>query len=698
MKYKFSFLKYLCDLPIQKKQFLGLFSSEIISIIGLAGVGALLIVAGGRSQLTEQAKSELAVTEINYNIKINQMGFGFRGQSDNTAIITAAKAHFAGEKMNLVLQEQVKQILQNEIEAREIEYATLVGHDLKVIASANADRRGEVFNPHNLVSEVITKPRQIKTSEIVSGKELAKESAPMPPSWKGEDALIRYTFTPVLDPQSQKLVGVLVSGDVVNRKQTILRDSLLTLNGGYFAIYLRKSTDINTEGQSSQEFALAVSEKNLTSQQKAQSSFDYSEEHRLENISLPNTSILTKAVKASGKPITQRIKIEGLKYTVAAKSLSNFAGEPVAVLVRGTPETVLNKLLQGNLLLQFMISILALAADVLIAILLARSIARPIRNLQKTTQEFAEGNLAARAEVSNADEIGQLAIAFNQMAENTVTFLHKEQASGKEQQLLNKQLQVEIAERQQAELELREALAKEQELNELKSRFISMTSHEFRTPLTTILSSTELLKHYSDRWNEDKKLLHFERIRSTIVHMTQMLDDILLIGKAEAGKLEFKPAPLNIVNFSANLVEELQGSIGKQHNIVFGSECKCIEARMDRKLLQHILSNLLSNAIKYSSPGSTVTCELSCQGEKAIFRIQDQGIGIPEEDQKSLFELFRRAANVGTTPGTGLGLAIVKRAVEAHKGNIMMSSKVGQGTTFLVSLPRQLEVDEVSRV
>ncbi|MGB7441023.1 MAG: HAMP domain-containing sensor histidine kinase [Coleofasciculaceae cyanobacterium] len=698
MKYKSGFLKWFYGLPLQKKQFLGLFTSEVISIIGLAGVGALLIVSVGRSQLTEQAESELAVTEINYNIKINQMGFGFRGQSDNTAIIAASNAHFAGEKMNLATQKQVKQILQNEIKAREIEYATLVGHDLQVIANANADRSGEIFNPNNLVSEVIAKPRQIKTSEIVSGQELAKESPPMPSSWKGGDALIRYTVTPVLNPQTKKLIGVLVSGDVVNSKKTIVKDSLLALGGGYSAVYLRKSTGTDTMGESSEEFALAVAEKNSSNQQQANPSFDYSEQHSPKNILLPDTSILTKAVKASGKTITQRMKIEGLSYTIAAKSLSNSAGEPVAVLVRGTSETVLNNLLKGNLLLQLTISIFALAADVLIAILLGRAIAQPIRNLQKTTEEFSEGNLTVRAEVLSTDEIGQLALTFNQMADKTVTFLHKEQANVKEQQLLNNQLQSEIAERQQAEVELRHALAKEQELNELRSRFISITSHEFRTPLTTILSSTELLRHYSDRWNEKKKLLHFERISSTIVHMTQMLDDILLIGKAEAGKLEFKPAPLDVVNFCTNLVEELQGSTGKQHNLVFRGECQCLEAQMDKKLLRHILTNLLSNAIKYSAPGSTVNCELSCHGENAIFRIQDQGIGIPEEDQKSLFELFRRAGNVGTTPGTGLGLAIVQKAVEVHNGSIMMSSKVGQGTTFLISLPLQLKVDEVSHV
>ncbi|MDY7013694.1 MAG: histidine kinase, partial [Cyanobacteriota bacterium] len=152
---KLKFLKWFYNLPIRQKQLLGLFTSELISVVGLVGVGAYLIITGGRQQLLQQAQSELAVTAIQYNIKINQMGFGFRGQSDNAAIIAAARARAYGQSLSPDLQQQVRQILQNEIQAREIEYATLVGPDLKIIANANADRAGEPFNPHNLVGKVL---------------------------------------------------------------------------------------------------------------------------------------------------------------------------------------------------------------------------------------------------------------------------------------------------------------------------------------------------------------------------------------------------------------------------------------------------------------------------------------------------------------------------------------------------------------
>jgi signal transduction histidine kinase len=266
-----------------------------------------------------------------------------------------------------------------------------------------------------------------------------------------------------------------------------------------------------------------------------------------------------------------------------------------------------------------------------------------------------------------------------------------------------------ITGRKQAEEEIHNALQKEKELNELKSRFVSTTSHEFRTPLTTILSSAELLEHYSHKWSEEKKRSHLQRIQTMVQHMTQLLNDVLVIGKAEAGKLEFNPAPLDLVPFCLRLVEEFQlGKASTQDvttstSVVFVSEqnlnsgasgelallSKQVSTSMDEKLLRHIFSNLLSNAIKYSPNGGTVRWKLNLTDTEAIFQIQDQGIGIPPRDQARLFESFHRASNVGQIPGTGLGLAIVKKAVDLHKGTIQVRSEVGIGTTFTVTLPLQ---------
>ncbi|HEY9636877.1 MAG TPA: PAS domain-containing sensor histidine kinase [Coleofasciculaceae cyanobacterium] len=251
-----------------------------------------------------------------------------------------------------------------------------------------------------------------------------------------------------------------------------------------------------------------------------------------------------------------------------------------------------------------------------------------------------------------------------------------------------------MTERKKAEEEIRKALEKEKELSELKSRFVSMTSHEFRTPLTTILTSSELLEHYSHKWTEEKKLSHIQRIQTAVHHMTDLLNDVLLIGKAEAGKLEFNPYPLDVTQFCLSLVEELQLSAKRQHTqtkphftISFVNHTQGLKACLDEKLLRHILSNLLSNAIKYSPQGSVIHFELAASEAEVIFQIQDQGIGIPLEDQQRLFESFHRASNVGEIQGTGLGLAIVKKSVDFHKGKIDLNSVVGVGSTFTVTLP-----------
>ncbi len=248
-----------------------------------------------------------------------------------------------------------------------------------------------------------------------------------------------------------------------------------------------------------------------------------------------------------------------------------------------------------------------------------------------------------------------------------------------------------ITGRKQAEIEIRNALETEKHLSELKSRFVTMTSHEFRTPLTTILSSAELIEDFGDTWSEDKKQLHLNRIKVNVNHMTQLLDDVMLMGKAEVGKLECEPIRLDVVQFCRDLVEEIHPSNRSNCPIAFFSQTNVLHAYLDEKLLRHILSNLLSNAIKYSPNGGTINFHLDCQENEISFQIQDRGIGIPVKDRECLFSSFYRASNVGNISGTGLGLAIVKKALDVHKGKITVESEVGVGTTFLVSLPLEQE-------
>lgn len=247
-------------------------------------------------------------------------------------------------------------------------------------------------------------------------------------------------------------------------------------------------------------------------------------------------------------------------------------------------------------------------------------------------------------------------------------------------------ISTDITKRKRAEESILKALEKEKELGELKSRFVTMASHEFRTPLATILSSTDILKRYNHKLSEEKKIEHFQRIQSSVKHTTGLLNDVLLIGKAETGNLEFQPTPLELIKFCRDLIEEIQFNTNS-HVITFCTQEQFINACLDKKLLRQIFSNLLSNAIKYSTQGGTIQFDLICEPGKAVFRIQDEGIGIPIADQTKLFDPFHRASNVGNISGTGLGLAIVKKSVDLHNGSIVVESEVGAGTTFVVTFP-----------
>ncbi len=223
-------------------------------------------------------------------------------------------------------------------------------------------------------------------------------------------------------------------------------------------------------------------------------------------------------------------------------------------------------------------------------------------------------------------------------------------------------------------------------LSELKSRFVSMVSHEFRTPLTAIFAASDLLKRYNDRMTQEQKSMRLDKIQREIKHMVQLLEDILVIGRAEAGKFPFKPELIDIKEICHDIIEEVKVTYSSTHEIIFSYNNYKGKLYADEKIIRHITTNLLSNAIKYSKQGSTVLFSLDFS-ENLIFVFQDQGIGIPQEELKNLFEPFHRATNVGDVYGTGLGLAIVKKAIEAHNGSIEVDSKIGIGTTFTVSIP-----------
>ncbi len=353
---KKSLLQWFHNLSISRKQLIALVVSEAITILGISIVSRFLLASNVKILSFEQAKSELALTEINYHAQINQIGFGFRSQSDNSIIIKAAILHNSGKRLSPQLQTEITQILQNEIKVGKIEYATLVGKDFKIIANANTNRESTIFNPDDLVEEVFKNPQQLQASRIVNLSELNQETPRLTNSFDNQDVLIRYTVTPVKDPNTQVVVGALVSGDVANAKNSIFPEISKDNFGGYTALYLRQKTG---------EFALATALKQ---------SKDREINLAPNNIELPQESkfLLEVAATAKGKAVTGRIKLDKQTYVIAAKALPNkilaegeqkisiFDEQSLAILVRGMPETSVNQLLANSFWIELVAIILAL--------------------------------------------------------------------------------------------------------------------------------------------------------------------------------------------------------------------------------------------------------------------------------------------------------------------------------------------------
>ncbi len=243
-------------------------------------------------------------------------------------------------------------------------------------------------------------------------------------------------------------------------------------------------------------------------------------------------------------------------------------------------------------------------------------------------------------------------------------------------------------EREFAQIEiLQSELDKQREMVELKERFISSVSHEFRSPLTIMLTGTGILRLHDAKLSSEQRIERLTKIETQIYYLNDLLDRILTIGKARAGKVQFNPQIIDIVNFCRELFEDFRLTDHDRHTFIFEASGDFSRAQMDEKLLQHILMNLISNAVKYSPAGKAINLSMKRDDNHVVIEISDQGIGIPEEEQSHVFEPFFRSYNAGSIKGTGLGLAITKESVDAHFGSIKWHSQEGLGTTFIVRLP-----------
>ena len=254
---------------------------------------------------------------------------------------------------------------------------------------------------------------------------------------------------------------------------------------------------------------------------------------------------------------------------------------------------------------------------------------------------------------------------------------------------LNSNLEIEIKRRIEAENKIKEALKKEKELNDLKTKFLSLVSHEFKTPLSAILTSTVLLGKYTQTEQQEKREKHVDTIKNKVHYLNNILNDFLSVERLESGKEKYKFSNFNISKVLNEVIYDANMLLKRGQRIIYPANIDEYSIYQDEKIVELMLSNLLRNAIKYSPEESVIDINVALNGDRIVFKISDQGIGIPEKDQKYIFQRYFRAENALLDQGTGIGLNIVKSHLDNLDGKISFTSKENIGTTFTVELPVQ---------
>jgi twitching motility protein PilJ len=399
-------MRWFYRLPIQRKMFLALLASQLLSIVGLVGVGSWLLLRDGQTQSISKAKSELAVLEAEYSERTDQMQTVLRLRAEDSLVLGAAKEYDSTGSISQDDLDRLRSLLRRSARTQKIEYLTLVNAKHEIIANANANRSGDRFDPGGLVERVLDSSEGLKTTLIVPWSELKAEAPPLPKGVVNQDAMIEYVLVPVKDSANQNVIGVLIAGALANSSSDALASTIDSFGQGYSGIYQYPST-----GKPTLAASVAQNPSNPATGQASE---------RELNQPLFDPAILSAATKANGQVVTAPATQGNHAYMLAAKALLNAEQKPVGVLVRATLEDGLNKLLYDSFLLQLLVGALALVGSTALALRLARSIVHPVEELRRIHLGFAAGDRQVRARIFAEDEVGELAASFNELADGVV--------------------------------------------------------------------------------------------------------------------------------------------------------------------------------------------------------------------------------------------------------------------------------------
>ena len=624
-------LSFFSDLPIRRKQFTTVLATQLFSVLGVVGVGALLIINTGRNQLLQQASSELEVAKINYNTKVTQMELGFAGQANNQTFLKAA--------INKEPSNEAKLVLIGETWKRKIEFATLVDENTNIISNAGLDRFGQKFDPQGLVTQALKNDLQIKTTEIISYPDLVAESPRFAelilqeqPQMASEQAsfLVRYTVTPVKNAGGIK-IGALVSGDLV--KSSIVAQTLESFKSGYSGVY-----QMGSDGK----FQPAVSQVQTK---------DGIQSQVLADISLIEQAAANKEI------VTGITKINGKTYTLAAQSISNYAGQPIAVLVRGTAQDSLNSLILNSLAIQGAVLLVVVAISAAIANYLGNEISQPIEKLQEMAQDFASGDRNIRAKVTSQDEVGRLTDTFNRMADSIVA---------SETELMR------ISDEQQLEAE-QQRRDKENLQREVMNLLLEIEGVQ-RGDLTVKVAMTEgAVGSIADAFNSTigklrDLVLKVQQVSNEVNELSQNSENSVNQLSTKAGdQVEVINVTLNKISAINKSIQEVDGSTQKAARIARIARNK---AQKGDKIVEQTVESI--DNIRTTVAGTTKKVKQLAESSQEIAQIVEIISGISEKTNLLAFNASIEASRAGEH---GEGFRIVAEEVRGLADRVTESTK-----------------------